>query len=262
MYLTYIDESGKPERTDSENEFVLAALIINEREWKNVDNKVKDIKKKYFPGRDPESFEIHATDIINKKSTFKSMHLNTRLELMTDILKVISEIDCRIVSVIIRKDMLYNPEFDVEMNAMKYLFERLCYFHNKANEAEELEEYGLMLIDSVNPKYDNKMRARIKEWNLRGSEYNKSDYMIEDPIFVDSKYRHLSQLVDCIAYCVRKRYRSKTTDFKEKRTYEGFYNIIEEKFLRKYSEIDGYGVKIFPKCCGGERPSGHNPPTE
>jgi hypothetical protein len=32
VYLTYIDESGKPEKTDLENEFVLAALSINESE--------------------------------------------------------------------------------------------------------------------------------------------------------------------------------------------------------------------------------------
>jgi len=114
----------------------------------------------------------------------------------------------------------------------------------------------------VNPKYDNKIRARIKGWISYGSEYNGSEYLIEDPIFVDSKYRHLSQLVDCVAYCVRKRYRTKSTDPEEEETYKGFYDIIEGRFLRKNSEVSGYGIKVFPERCGGERPSGHDPPTE
>ena len=49
MYLTYIDESGKSERTDPEPEYVLASLTINESEWKDVDNRVRGLKQKYFP---------------------------------------------------------------------------------------------------------------------------------------------------------------------------------------------------------------------
>ena len=49
MYLTYIDESGKAERSDPEPEYVLAALTINESAWKDVDSRVRGLKQKYFP---------------------------------------------------------------------------------------------------------------------------------------------------------------------------------------------------------------------
>lgn len=52
MYLTYIDESWKAERSDPEPEYVLAALTINESAWKDVDSRVRGLKQKYFPQPD------------------------------------------------------------------------------------------------------------------------------------------------------------------------------------------------------------------
>ena len=40
-----------------------------------------------------------------------------------------------------------------------------------------------------------------------GTKFEKNNYLIEDPLFVNSEYRHLSQLADCVAYCVKKRFR-------------------------------------------------------
>lgn len=54
MYLTYIDESGKAERTDLEKEYVLASLTINEASWKDIDTRVRGLKQKYFPNAAPE----------------------------------------------------------------------------------------------------------------------------------------------------------------------------------------------------------------
>ena len=244
MYLTYIDESGKPERTHPEKEFVLAALSINESEWKRIDRAVTSLKLKYFPDTDPESVEFHTTDIIHHRGVFKPLSLEIRLKIVEDILRVVSEIDCDISFVVVHKDKLTNPELDVGLFAMKLLFERLCRFHDHANSenSEEDEEYGILLIDSVDEKYDNKLRIKVRGLCQKGSGRVKNRYLIEDPIFVESKYRHLSQLADCVAYCVRKRFRSTLGNPLDREMFERFYKIFEEKI----SGCKGCGIKTFP----------------
>lgn len=104
-----------------------------------------------------------------------------------------------------------------------------------------------MMIDSVNSKFDNKIRLKVRALFMTGSEYQKNNYLIEDPVFVDSSYRHLSQLVDCIAYCVRRNYRFKETDSKEKETYGEWLNQIRDKFVGGPTQFEKYGIKEFPK---------------
>jgi len=244
VFLTYIDESGKPDRTDSENEFVLAALSINESAWKRIDKKVTDLKSKFFPELDPDSFEFHTTDMMHRRGVFRSLSIETRLMIIEGLLMIVSETGCHISSVIVKKDELENSDLDVGMFSMKLLFERLCRFHDMANSknSEEDEEYGILLIDSVNEKYDNKLRVKIRELCKKGSGRTKNRYLIEDPIFVDSKYRHLSQLADCVAYCIRRKHRGDLNNPKDGETFEKFYKIIE-KGLPKCKRC---GIKVFP----------------
>lgn len=249
MFLTYIDESGKPERSDPEDEFVLAALIINESSWKEMDTRVVGLKQKYFPGRDPRTVELHATDIFNHKKAFKNMSVDTRIKIFSDIIQIICDVECTITAVVIRKNKLYSKSLNIHSYAMELLFERLCYFFDTTNGNLRMqgkdEECGIMLIDSVNPKFDNKLRLKIRGLFLTGSKYQKNNYLIEDPMFVDSSYRHLSQLVDCIAYCIRRNYRAKLPNLQEQEIFKKWLDQLRHKFLNNF-EFDKYSIKVFP----------------
>ncbi len=54
--------------------------------------------------------------------------------------------------------------------------------------------------------YGNEMLGRglINEISrtrlVEGTIYSKLDYLIEYPLFTDSKWRNLSQIVDCVAF--------------------------------------------------------------
>ncbi len=126
MYLTYIDESGKPDRSHDENEFVLASLTINEKDWQIVDNKVKAIKIKHFPHLDPDSFELHTSDILNHEGMYRKLSLHARLEIIEDMLTVLEEIDCTVIAIVIHKSRLRKPDVDIDQMALGFLFERLC----------------------------------------------------------------------------------------------------------------------------------------
>lgn len=250
LYLTYIDESGKADRTDSESEYVLASLTINESSWKDVDNRVRGLKQKYFPNAKYDEIEIHATDIFNHKRAFKNMSLDKRIQIFRDVMTIISEIDCSVSAVVIRKNKLRSDTLEVDTYAMELLFERLCYFHSVANGSNKMEgkdeQYGILMIDSVNAKYDNKVRAKIRSLLDSGTKYVKNEYLIGDPIFVDSNYRHLSQLVDCVAYCIRRRFREAEVDEYDRQVFSEFFGTIEPKLLTNGSTTKGYGLKIFP----------------
>ena len=60
MYLCYIDESGTPELTGNTSHFVLAGISIPIWHWKNCENEIKTIQKKYLL----EGSEIHTAWIL------------------------------------------------------------------------------------------------------------------------------------------------------------------------------------------------------
>ena len=59
VFGTYADASGSPIsiRKDKEN-YVLSAVIINERNWQIINNDIKKIKIKYLPQLSDEDIEL------------------------------------------------------------------------------------------------------------------------------------------------------------------------------------------------------------
>ena len=78
-----------------------------------------------------------------------------------------------------------------------------------------------------------------------GTKYSQLGYIIEDPLFTDSKWRNLSQLVDCVAYGIRKKHRTNTASFHITH-WDKFYTLIEKKFDNLDGSYINYGLKIFP----------------
>ncbi|WP_400233385.1 DUF3800 domain-containing protein [Methanomethylophilus alvi] len=251
MFITYIDESGKPDWNHPEQEFALAALIINEREWVSIDRKVRGLKQKYFPEINPETIEFHATEIFHHKHVFKDLSLDVRINIFEDILRIISESNCTLCCTIINKSLI-NDKVGTDVNSLatKFLFERICFFldtENGSNMANgRPEEYNLLMFDSVNPTYDNKVRKMIRVFSANGTGYEHNRYTIEDPIFVNSSYRHLSQLVDCAAYTIHRKFRH-TDNEKDSALFDRFYDLLLPALLKRNGKIEGYGIKIYPK---------------
>lgn len=247
MFLIYIDESGNHTFKDPEN-FVYAALCIHENQWQIVDNKVQSIKLKHFPDIDPDNIELHAKDIVSGNKHYKG-NLLYRMEILSDVYNLISEIDCCLFASIIDKRKINGNNFDVNHWSMKLLFERLCKYLDKTNrmhiENGEPTECALLLVESVNNKFDQKVRKRLLPWIRNGTEFRRNNHIIEDPLFVTSSYRSLSQLVDCVAYCVRRYYRGSDVSIDEYNRQ--FFALIHNKFDKDiFGKINNAGIKIFP----------------
>ena len=78
-----------------------------------------------------------------------------------------------------------------------------------------------------------------------GTKFEKNNYLIEDPLFVNSEYRHLSQLADCVTYFVKKGFRENEPE-ESHELFKSYYDRLESKFLKRYSKSKGYGIKIYP----------------
>lgn len=251
MFIAYTDVSGRPERSDPEN-LVLASVVISERNYQYIDNGIKQIKLKYFPHLPDEDVELHAKDMMNHTGTFKTMSWDEIYNVLTDVFNFLAEPDTElvIIAVLINKSKLY-AGVDPEIWSYRLLFERLNTYIGKRNteliEAGLSNEYGIMIMDSEGVKKDHRLRNRLANMLRYGTQYSHLDYIIEDPLFTDSKWRNLSQLVDCIAYGIRKHYRTtNNTQTIHTQRWKTFYNKIETKFDNPKGDYLNYGLKIFP----------------
>ena len=101
-----------------------------------------------------------------------------------------------------------------------------------------------MIMDTEGHKKDQKLRNKLSGMLFDGTRYSELDYLIEDPLFTDSKWRNLSQVVDCVAYCIRKHYRENTSSIHTTKWLE-YFSKIEKKFHNKNGYYLRYGLKIF-----------------
>lgn len=227
---------------------MLAALIINEHEWNALDNEVKKVKMSYFPNMNDDDVELHADNLVTGKEIFASMPRENRGQLYKETLNMLSSKDATIVASVIRKAKLTKP-LDIELWGYRLLFERICFVLEKKNKqlltSGSASEYGLLLIDSVEKKFDRRTRSKLLCLMRGGTMYVQNAHLISDPVFVSSEYRNMSQLADLIAWTIR-RYLRGTAGWKDALAQE-LFPFIEPRLDRDdEGNWQGAGLKIFP----------------
>jgi hypothetical protein len=253
MYIAYIDASGRPMKKDvQEKYFVLASLIAHEQQWQYIDNKVNEIKVKHFPRLPPQDIELHAKDMLNRQDIFKRLSWDEIYAIFDDVFDFLSDpqTDICMIAVVIRKESMYTGK-DIEKWAYRLMVERINKFLEKNNEKAILAgmapQYGIMIIDSCGFKPDARLRKKVSQMLKHGTRYSDLDYLIEDPLFTDSKWRNLSQMVDCVAYAVRKKYRNSPNPSFHDKNWFGYFKKIFSKFdTNEDGKTYGCGIKAFP----------------
>ena len=249
MYLSYIDSSARPSFDDVEN-YVVASITVNEHQWYYVRGKIEEIKKKHFPHLSPEDVEFHAKDMINRTGIYRKLEWTKIYEILDDLFKIITDSETHltiIASLIVKSEL--RKKIDLEEWGYRFVFERLNSYLDEQNEflanTGMPHEYGIMIMDTEGHKQDQKLRDKLSGMLNNGTLYSKLDHLIEDPLFTDSKWRNLSQITDCVCYCIRKHFR-KNSDNIHKENWNRYFELIEPKFHRKGDNYRGYGLKIFP----------------
>lgn len=251
MYLIYIDESGTPNFGDF-NDYVLSALMVQEKQWKRINQKVNDLQASLFSSRIPEEFEFHASEITYFKRRYFGLPKNERINILYELARIINESKCYLITVIIDKEKISsknkNKEW-VEKWSWRLLFERLEKFLLSKNQ-RKLNEYGLICMDARDPSSNKEISNKMKNFVEEGSMFIDSHYLIEDVFFVDSEFRKLIQLVDFVAWISRKFYSMIKTksELNNEIHISKCFELIGNKFDKNSSgSIFGAGIKIHPK---------------
>lgn len=191
MFIAYIDSSGRP-YNDPEN-LVLASITTNEEDWQYIDNLVKQIKINHFPYLPDDEVEIHAKDMMNHKGIFKNLSWDQIYAIFDDIFDLFQATSkLLIINAVVIKKTKFKKSIDVEEWAYRLLFERLNRFLERKNaqllESRHPRQYGIMIMDSEGIKKDQRLRNKLIGMLRRGTLYSELTYLIEDPLFTDSKW--------------------------------------------------------------------------
>jgi len=179
---------------------------------------------------------------------FRAISRNEVWDLFTDVYNLISEIDCCLIASIIRKKEIYpnrKKDFDIQLWGYRLLIERIWKWFEKANLNSTDINYGILCIDSINSKKDDELRNKLRRFQNNGTYYQSNEFLIEDPFFVKSHFRNMSQLVDLVAYCVMKKH--KLTKTAKDKKFDPYFELIKPKFdTDEKGKLYGCGIKIFP----------------
>lgn len=232
----------------------MSAFIVSEDQWQTVDNQVNSFKAKWFPKLSPETVELHGVDIAYGKKVFRSLGPAGTLQLLDEVYRLIAGFDCTLVAVIVDKKRCW-AGVSPFVWAHRLLFERFCKFLEKKNTARVAQNlaphYGLMMIDSISVRFDNKTRTLLREFFKTGTLYLTNEFLIDDMHFVESQYRNMSQITDLVAYCLGrtefiKANPTRTTTALDK-TMMSAFNTLRPKFdTDQAGRVRGCGIKRFP----------------
>lgn len=101
MHLIYLDESGNSGgnlNDPNQPVFALCALVVSESRWQKLEAALSAEIGKHWAGPVPESFEIHAAELMNPRTDYvRHATPDQRLALMTSWLSAAKSHDVRLV---------------------------------------------------------------------------------------------------------------------------------------------------------------------
>jgi hypothetical protein len=251
VFIAYIDASGTPPMRDPEN-YVLAAVIISEDQWQVIDNLVRALKINHFPNLPIDDIELHAKDMVLRQGIFRNLLSEGVYKILDDVFTLIGNdtTSLKIISVVMNKPAI-RSQIDIQEWAYTLFFERLNLFLIRRNrelvEQGFSNQFGIMIMDTEGLTKDQRLRGKLVTLLRQGTHFSNLQFLIEDPLFTDSKWRNLSQIADCIAYCVRKEHRNNNIQNTSTANWHRYFTQIIPKFDAVNGQYKGFGLKIFPE---------------
>jgi hypothetical protein len=215
MNLVYLDESGNTGTNLSDPQqpvFVLAALIVPESVWLDLEKRLVEAIENFFPERPPD-FEVHANQLLNPRGFFRAFPMAHRLEFYRTWLSIAASLRLRLVSrAIVKKRYAqwlletYGP--GVAINPHNVAFVLTAQVVNEFLRATPGSPLGILISDEnheVMPDIEKSIRLlRGEAGSLRLSQ------IVEKGFFIESRKSHILQLCDLCAYAIRRSEEQKT----------------------------------------------------
>ena len=247
----YVDESGDVGVNNSPTQyFVLSAIVIHELRWRDTLSRLVDFRKilKTKSGLKLRD-EIHCNELINKPGELMRIKRNDRLDIIKKCVDWINQQpDINVFSVAINKENKDEDIFELAWHVLTMRFENTIRYGNFAG-PRNADDRGMILSDNTEGEKLRKLIRKMRHYNFipnrrdfyeEGSRNLKLSYVIEDPIFRDSKNSFMHQMNDVLAYCVRQRYEPNA--YMKKKGGHNFYKRLDNVIVKKVSKTNEFGI--------------------
>ena len=245
MYLMYVYESGDTGLINENSPtryFILSAIVIHELRWRPTLRDLFEFRKSL---RDRKGLklreEIHSAEFINKPGELVRIKKNDRLDIIKKCMDWInSHPDINVFSVVVDKNNKDTDIFELAWNALLNRFENTISYKNFAG-PQNPDERGIVLSDNTEGEKLRTLIRKMRHYNPIPNNPNhpegfrnvKLQYVIEDPVFRDSKHSFIHQMNDVLAYCVRQKY--EPNSYMKRKGGHNFWKRVNDVSVKEIS---------------------------
>jgi len=211
MNLIYLDESGNTGLNFKDAQqpvFVLAAIIIHSDKWFPMEKEFHSILRRYFGSELPDDIEMHAIDLKSGRKYFKSLNQSQCLAIRDSMLELLLKYEIPVLYQRIIKSKF--EEFcekqygsGIKINPYIMALPFICMGVNDYLNRKAPKELGMLILDEQKESF-NDAEKTLKTLRLDPNSLLKTTNLIEKGFFVDSQKSFALQLVDIVAYYIRK----------------------------------------------------------
>lgn len=257
-YRIYIDEVGNNDLNSSDNPnhryLSLTGLIFELNYVKDIVTPLLEkLKHKYFPYHPDEPVILHRKELVNKKYPFSSLKdEKIEEEFNSEFLKLLSDLDYVVVSVLIDKmehKVKYQTwKYDPYHYCMEIILERYFFF------LESVKAVGDVMVESRGGKEDIRLKKSYSRIFEKGTQFIEAERLqkrlTSKELKVKPKMLNIAclQLADLVAHPSR-RYMFRKYGINEGKSFvfgDKIIEVIEKKYYKGVSGIEGYGIKLLP----------------
>jgi hypothetical protein len=209
MKIAYIDESGDDGYPAFSSEyFVLSSLYLDHLNWQSTYSRLysfrNQIKNSYGI---PIKTEMHTRHFLLNKNPYNAYSISDqdRVKIIDDYCELISQLDLKIINIVIVKPRIQKQNYQVLDMALSFLIQRI---ENDLHPNLHPEEKFLIITDPGRLGKMRKTTRRMQKINFIPSKFSNNNYrkeirsLIEDPLPKDSKESYFIQLADLISYII------------------------------------------------------------
>lgn len=260
-YIAYFDETGDDgSNTSSSDSFILTSLYMKASDWqtnfeliRSCRNNLKELYGFHV------SEEFHTKYLVSDKGSYRNYHwsLEERKNILIAMAKCISQLQAKIINIVIDKTKIDDQNYPVLKNALTYNIQRID------NDSHGLWNY-IVITDKGRLAPMRSTARAIRAYNPIPSKYYDEQInrpirsMIEDILEKDSSESYFIQVCDFVSYFVYLYYK---TFYKKEVLPNRASKVLDDAFVRsviatlraggvlnlKASTRNTYGLVIYPK---------------
>lgn len=257
-YRIYIDEVGNNDLASSDNpnhRYLSLTGLIFELEYvkSTVTPELDKLKEKYFAQHPDDPIILHRKELVNKKFPFHSLQdPEIEKKFNTEFLQLIRDLNYTIISILIDKKehmLKYSTwKYDPYHYCMEILLERFFFF------LEVKDAKGDVMIESRGAKEDMRLKKSFSRIYENGTQYIEVERLqkrlTSKELKVKPKMLNIAclQIADLLAQPSR-RFMFRFYKIDEGKSFafgDKIIEIIEGKYYKGRSGIEGYGIKMLP----------------